>query len=158
MQNKNLLYFLGALFFLLFIIYLFFSIPRDFPTGEIFKVEQGDTLRNVSLNLKQTHLIRSRLAFEAFVILYGGEKHLVFADYLFESKLPVWQIAKRISKGEHRLPPVSVTIPEGFDDKQIADLFVSKLENFNKNKFLDKAKNFQGRLFPDTYFFFTTAN
>ena len=39
---------------------------------------------------------------------------------------------------------------------QVADMFVSKLENFDKSNFLSKA--LEGHLFPDTYFFFTTAN
>ncbi len=156
MQNKNLFYFLGVISFLLFFYFLFFSIPKDFPKGVVFKVEQGDNLRNVSLHLKQAHIIRSRLAFESFVILYGGEKHLVFADYLFEDKLPVWRIARRISRGERNLAPVVVTIPEGFNVTQVADMFVSKLENFDKSNFLSKA--LEGHLFPDTYFFFTTAN
>lgn len=156
MYNKNLFYCLGGLFFLFFFYFLFFSIPKDFPVNEVFKVGQGDTLRSVSLELKQKNIIRSRLAFEAFVILYGGEKHLVFADYLFDEKLPVWKIARRISRGERNLAPVVVTIPEGFDAKQIADLFISKLDYFDKSKFLLKAE--EGHLFPDTYFFFTTAN
>lgn len=156
MYNKNLFYFLLSVFFLFFFYFLFFSTPKDFPVNEVFKVGQGDTLRSISFELKQKHIIRSRLAFEAFAILYNGEKHLVFADYLFESKLPVWIIAKRISKGERNLAPVVVTIPEGFDIKQIADVFVSKLDNFDKSKFLLKAE--EGKLFPDTYFFFTTAN
>ncbi|MDO8660071.1 MAG: endolytic transglycosylase MltG [Candidatus Parcubacteria bacterium] len=156
MYNKNLFYCLGGLFFLFFFYSLFFSIPKYFPVDVVFKVEQGDTLRSISLHLKEAHVIRSRLAFESFVILYGGEKHLVFADYLFDEKLPVWKIARRISRGERNLAPVVVTIPEGFDAKQIADLFVSKLDNFDKSQFLLKAE--EGYLFPDTYFFFTTAN
>ncbi len=158
MQNKKLFYFLGALFFVLFLYYLFFSIPRNFPVGEVFQVGQGDNLRNVSFELKNKNIIRSRLAFEAFVILYGGEKHLIFADYLFESRLSVWQIAKRISKGEGHLAPVVVTIPEGFDNLQIANIFEAKFVNFNKNNFLLNVRDLEGELFPDTYFFFTTAD
>lgn len=158
MHNKNLIYFIGTAFFLFSFYFLFFSVPKDFPIGAVFKVEQGDSLRSISLDLKQKHFIRSRLVFEAFVILYGGEKHLIFADYLFENKLSVLQIAKRISKGEGHLAPIAVTIPEGFDVLQIANTFVSKLDNFDKNNFLVIAKDMEGYLFPDTYFFFTTAN
>jgi UPF0755 protein len=158
MYNKNFFYFLGTALFLLFFYFLFFSTPKNFPVGVVFKIEQGDNLRDVSLLLQREHIIRSRLAFEALVIIYGGEKHIIYADYLFENKLPVWQIAKRISTGEHHLAPVVVTIPEGFNTGQIADIFASKLENFNKNKFISGAKGLEGRLFPDTYFFFTTAN
>lgn len=113
-------------------------------------------LRNASLKLKEEHIIRSRIAFEAFVIIYGGEKHIIPVNYLFENKLPVWQVARRLTKGESHIAPVVATIPEGFDLHQISDILAPKLMNFNKNKFLSEAR--EGYLFPDTYFFLVTAN
>lgn len=153
MQNKNIFYALGAIIFLVFFYFLFLSPPADFPVGTIFKVEHGDTLRNVSLKLKNENVIRSRLAFEAFVIIFGGEKQVVEADYYFENKLPVWKVAQRIRKGEHHLAPIVVVIPEGFDTAQIAETFSFKLPNFDEIKFLEMTAGLEGYLFPDTYFF-----
>ncbi|KKQ02039.1 MAG: Aminodeoxychorismate lyase [Parcubacteria group bacterium GW2011_GWB1_36_5] len=156
MQNKNIFYALGLIVFLVFLIFFFFSAPKSFPVGIIININQGENLREVSLKLKEEQIIRSRLVFEAFVIIYGGEKHLISADYLFESRLSVWQIARRISKGERHLAPVKVTIPEGFNISEIAQVFTSKLSYFNQNEFLLMTKDLEGYLFPDTYFFFTT--
>ena len=156
MQNKNILYILIVIIFLVFFYTLFFKAPADFPIGKIVNIEPGTNLRSVSRELKQEHLIHSRTIFEALVIIYGGEKHLIPADYLFEKKEPVWEVARRISRGERHLAPVKVTIPEGFSVSDIADTFVLKLTNFNKEKFLILAKDKEGYLFPDTYFFFTT--
>jgi UPF0755 protein len=144
-----------SIFFALFFS-IFLSAPADFPSGSIFQVEQGDSLRSVSLKLKQEHIIRSRLAFEAFVILFGREKRVISSGYYFENKLPVFEVARRISKGEHHLSPVAVTIPEGFNVIQIGDTFASKLPYFDKSKFLLAAKGLEGYLFPDTYFFLPT--
>ncbi len=155
-SNKIFFYTLGALV-LFFLFYFFvFNAPTDFPSGTILKVEEGLSLRNVSLKLKEANIIRSRLVFEAFVIFFGREKYLIEADYYFENKLPVFEVARRISKGERHIAPVSVTIPEGFNLMQISDVFVSKLKNFNKYQFLTQAKSLEGYLFPDTYFFLTT--
>ena len=66
-------------------------------------------------------------------------------------------MARRISRGERHLAPVKVTIPEGFNNTDIATTFASKLVYFNKDNFLKLAASKQGYLFPDTYFFFTTA-
>lgn len=156
--NRVFFYALGAIAFLALFYFFFLNAPADFPLGIIFKIEQGKSLHGVSLKLKDEHIIRSRLAFEAFVILFDREKRVISADYYFENKLPVFEIARRISKGEHHLAPISVTIPEGFDTVQIADTFASKLVNFNKNRFLLEAKGLEGYLFPDTYFFFYTDN
>jgi len=52
-------------------------------------------------------------------------------------------------------PTTSITIPEGFDSYQIADVAGAKLKNFNRGVFLALATPLEGRLFPDTYFFYT---
>ena len=147
-------------FFLIFIFFnfLFLNAPGDFPSGTILNINQGENLRSVSLKLKEDHFIRSRIAFEAFAIIYGGEKHIIATDYFFENKLPVFELARRISEGERHLAPIKVTIPEGFNVAEIAGTFALKLSNFDKDKFLLKAKDQEGYLFPDTYFFFTTGN
>ena len=157
--NKRIYFFIASfILFLILIGYLFFSAPLNFPTGKIYNLEQGNSLRILSKNLKEKKIIRSRFLFETFVIIYGGEKHINPGDYLFENKLSVFEIARRVSKGEYHLAPIKITIPEGFDIEQIAEVASLKLVNFNKNNFLVNAKNLEGYLFPDTYFFFSTAN
>lgn len=153
--NRRALGVIALLAFLCLSLF-FLGPPANFPIGTTFKVGHGDSLRTVSLKLKNEHVIRSRLVFEALVILFDGEKHLIEADYYFENKLPVYEVARRVSKGERHMAPVVVTIPEGFDTNQIADTFASKLVNFNKSKFLLETKSLEGYLFPDTYFFLTT--
>lgn len=152
------LYILGSIAFLFFAYLLFLSAPWDFQPGAIVKIERGNSLRDVSLKLKGERIIRSRLTFEALVIIYGGERHIVYSDYLFENKLPVFEVARRITKGEHHLPPIAVTIPEGYNNAQIGDAFASRLTDFDKNKFFSEAGGMEGYLFPDTYFFFSTNN
>ena len=151
--NKVFFYTLVVIAFLVFLYVFPLSPPADFPAGIIFRVEHGSSLRSVSLKLKEENIIRSRLVFETFVILLGREKRVIEADYYFENKFPVYEVARRIGKGEHHLAPVVVTIPEGFDAVQIADAFVPKLVNFDKSKFLSEAAGLEGYIFPDTYFF-----
>lgn len=151
--NRVFFYILGAITFFLLFYFFFFSPPIDFPVGTVVKIEQGNTLRSVSLKLKNEHIVRSRLALEALVIILGGEKSVIKTDYYFEDKLSVFEVAWRISKGEHRMAPIVIIIPEGFNTIQIANVFASKLTNFDSVKFLLKAKELEGYLFPDTYFF-----
>ena len=158
MQNKNIFYASGIIIFLVFFYFFFsflFSAPADFPVGTIFRIERGDSLRSVSLRLKQNGIVRSRAVFEAFVTIFGSEKNVIYSDYHFEDKLPVYEIARRIGRGEHHIAPTVVTIPEGFNVSQIAEAFAAKLSNFDKNKFLAEAKEQEGYLFPDTYYFLT---
>ena len=158
MDKKNIFYAAGGISFLIFFYFLFLSAPGDFRPETVFRIEEGSSLRSVSRTLKEQHLIRSRVLFESFVIILGDERHIMSYYYLFKDKLPVFEVARRIAKGEHHMPPVVVTIPEGFDASQIAEAFEPKLQSFNKDQFLTKAKELEGYLFPDTYFFLTGAN
>lgn len=161
MQNlpKNIfLYGFGIILISFFGYFLFLSAPSSFPKETLINIDSGTNLRGLSSKLKQEHIIRSRIAFEAFVILYGGERHIAEGYYFFKSKLPVFEIGRRVSRGEHHLALVKVTIPEGFTIDQIAETFSAKLANFTKGKFLEEAKNKEGYLFPDTYFFLVTDN
>lgn len=158
LNKKNVIYLFGSIAFLIIFYFLFLSAPLDFAYGAVVKIEPGMSLRSVSFILQRENIIRSRVAFESFAIIFGGDKYIKSADYFFEKKLPVYAVAWRISKGEHNMAPISVTIPEGFNINEIADAFVPELTNFNKAHFLLKAKDLEGYLFPDTYFFLNNDN
>ena len=154
---KNVLFCVGFFIILIILGYCFFiSAPKDFPVGQTIRIYQGDTLRSISLNLKENKIIRSRRIFEVLVVLHGGEKRIAIGDYLFENKASAFAVSKRLALRQINLASVKATIPEGFDVNDIADIFTTKLYNFNKEKFLLEATPLEGYLFPDTYFFFIT--
>ena len=156
MKPKTTLYLFGAVLLLGFLHSLLLSPPAEFPVGSTISIEKGSSLEKVSLLLKENKVIRSRVAFEFFVITFGGEKRIKPAFYFFEAPLPVFSVAWRIGGGKFYMAPVAVTIPEGFDLEQIADVFTKKLPNFNQEQFLTSATDLEGYLFPDTYFFLNT--
>ena len=125
-SSKYNLFFKGAIIivasivlFFVFIYFLFFSAPDAFPNQIIVNIEKGATLKSISEDLKEKHIIRSKVLFETIVIIYGGENHIGEGDYLFENKLPVFEVARRMVKRDRHLAPVKVTIPEGFDRLQL---------------------------------------
>lgn len=154
--SKKFVYFSIFLFFIIIFsfYFIFLKIPSDFPQGKIINIKEGASLRSISKELEKENIIHSRPIFEAFVVFYGGEKHLILGEYLFEEKVRVYEIARRISVGEKHLAPIKITIPEGFTKEEIALLAENKLSYFDRNNFLNKTK--EGYLFPDTYFFLTT--
>lgn len=158
MPKKALFYVVCLFCFFLAFYFFFLSAPTNFPMGATVSIKYGESLRDVSRDFKEQKLIRSRTIFESFIIIYGGEKYLVVGDYLFKNKVPVFEVARRIAKKERDLAPLRVTIPEGFNNADIAETFSIKLKNFNKDKFLTEAYDKQGYLFPDTYFFFSEDN
>ncbi len=154
-NNKKLYNAFGVVVFILIINFSFILPPNDFPVNTIINIKEGSSLRTVSKNFKELKIIKSRLAFETMVISLGGER-VVSGDYLLDKKLSAFSISRRVSNGYKNLAPVRVTIPEGFNNNEIAEAFSSKLIRFNSDNFFENTKTLEGYLFPDTYFFLTT--
>lgn len=138
---------------LLLIIFSFFP-SGSFPTDQVVAVEPGDDLKTISHYFDKQNLVRSALVFRVVVRAMGGEHNLPAGYYQFEKPLNVFSLARRIIAGRSTLNPVKVTIVEGMNNYQIAQALAnSGLSQFNQYEFLEKTKNYQGLLFPATYFF-----
>jgi len=154
--HKRFVVFGVCFLFILFLYFLLFSAPKDFKAQTTINIKEGASLRSISSDMERDEIIRSRVLFETFVILLGDEKKIEAGDYFFEKKLSVFEVARRVSKGEKNLAPVRVTIPEGFTTAEISEAFSARLANFDKENFASLTKDKEGYLFPDTYFFLTT--
>ncbi len=128
--------------------------PAQFPEKIIFQIKSGSTLNDIARELKTEHLIRSSSLFQFLVILFADENKIVSGDYLFDAKIPLNKVADRVINGKYGIAPVKITIPEGFNIIEIADVYYSNLRDFNKDAFLELVKEKEGYLFPDTYLFF----
>ena len=148
-------------------VYAGFFIPSS-PRAVNFQnfiVGRGETLFEIAGNLERGGLIRHRFFFVTHVGLRGEQKNLKAGGYKLSSSMKIKEIADIIIKGESSL--FSVTIPEGWNIKQIA----RRLEDFGVNDFYERAQNskksfaflvelpseasLEGFLFPDSYRFFS---
>lgn len=155
----------AAVFVVIFLIGTVFWIsflapPTNFPSGnskstdgiKLFSISEGETLGTIAAELKNQNYIRSPLAFKVIVyFVLAGERDAVADDYFFEKPLNVYSLAKRIVRGTTSISPIRVTIPEGLNKFEIAELLAAKLPNFSAPNFIATAP--EGYLFPDTYFF-----
>lgn len=130
-----------------------FRPPKEFPAQKVIQIGQGISLAQVSNLLKEEHVIRSTLLFEISVILLGGETRLQAGDYYFTKPLSLPVIASRFTHGEFGLSPMKITILEGYGVADIARVLKEKLLDFDETTFIAHARNWEGFLFPDTYFF-----
>ncbi|MBU6430751.1 MAG: endolytic transglycosylase MltG [Patescibacteria group bacterium] len=155
-NKKYLAVIVFVLFALMFIFYYFFIRPPvDFPSNAIYSVEENRALSEIASDARKNHLIKSALAFKILTALFSGNKGIISGDYVLHKKENVFQIAQRFAKGDYRLSVVKVTIPEGFNIYEIAELLSEKdeLRNFNQQEFIRLAENKEGYLYPDTYYF-----
>lgn len=145
-----------GIFFVAFLAF-FFTSPSVFPLGEIITVKKGASLGEVSAALKERKVIRSQTAFELCMNLIGGDKHVVAGDYIFKSSLGACSVASQIARGISGIPSVRAMVPEGTSNQGIANILTPLLPSFDAKVFMDTAREQEGYLFPDTYFFSASA-
>lgn len=128
---------------------------ETFP--KIVRIPLGATVRESARILESSGIISSPIVFKNFVILLNGESGLHAGDYYFKNPESSFFAALRFTRGEGKLDPVKITIPEGFTSREIAKVLEEKLTAFDTESFLQKAQERQGYLFPETYYFSPTA-
>ena len=155
--NKKILTVIVSAFFLAagFFYYFFASPPADFPVNSIYSIPEKSNLSEIANEAEKNHIIKSALALKVLTILFSGNKGVISGDYVLDRKENVFEIAQRFTDGDFRLSAVKITVPEGFSVYDIAELLSKKddLRNFNKEDFISLAKDKEGYLYPDTYFF-----
>jgi UPF0755 protein len=115
---------------------------------QIFEVQKGESTFLISQRLKNKGLVASDWVF--FLNAKIKSKPLAIGYYNLSPSMTMLDIYNKISSGDTNI--VKVTIPEGYRTEQIAQLLDEKKVT-NYASFLELAKKYEGKLFPDTYFF-----
>jgi UPF0755 protein len=157
-KYKLLSFLIFIYLFSIFFYHFFITPPKSFKENAIVEIKVGQGLSSISSDLKNNGFIKSKILFQSFLILLGGEKKVIAGDYLFKEKENVFTVAKRILKGDYGFKQVRITIPEGFANEDIIKVLKENIIDFDEMGFRRLVKNKEGYLFPDTYFFSPTAN
>ncbi len=161
----SVLIFVGLI--LLFAGYYCWNLtPTDFGSKDfhVFKVAYGSSLREIGQSLGKNHFIRSQFVFEAYVRLNPRHRMARAGYYRISPGMSVPAIVRELRRGIAQ--SVRVTIPEGLDNQEVADLLAQK-GLVNPTSFLNAARDrnllnqlagndpdftgTEGYLFPDTY-------
>jgi len=148
--------FLAALSFVV-LVFLFLLSPPDVIEDREILISRGEILQDASFALERAGVIRSAVAFQVFVLLQGGERNVVAGIYRFTEPESARVIAERLLRGDFRSNSLVITFPEGLMVREMAPLLAARIPNFDSASFLSQALPFEGRLFPDTYFFHNNA-
>ncbi|MEK7180376.1 MAG: endolytic transglycosylase MltG [Patescibacteria group bacterium] len=152
-KNHKFLVRIGLIVIVFLVVFynIFLSPPKNFPQQLVATIETGDTLSKVTDSFKEQNLIRSPFWFKVSVTLLGGDKNIYAGDYFFAYPTSVISVAYRVTRDDHGLVPIRITVFEGLNVFEMADLFSEKFSKFDKKEFIKIAP--EGYLFPDTYFF-----
>jgi len=169
MNIKTLTRLLPVIIAVIFLIALtHYYIALFVPPGQdsspvLVEFEPGVGFRQMAKTLKEKGLIRDLQAFVLFGRLRGSTKSVQAGEYEFNASMPPSRILEKLEKG--RVVKHTVTIPEGYNIRDIADL-LDKMSLSQKDRFITKASDkaflatlgidaatAEGFLFPDTYQF-----
>jgi len=156
--------------------------PKDRHSNEkiVFRVERGESLNSVAEKLAKENLIKSKLAFQVYILLANSTREIKAGKYELSPSLSLAQIANKLVSGETINPKISIL--EGWTLRDVAQYFeqngmfqreeiyevagfpgidlsqandLPPAKDFSEEfSFLkDKPKNvsLEGYLFPDTY-------
>jgi UPF0755 protein len=126
----------------------------------VFEITPGEGFREVAAALRGNHLIRSSAAFDIFALFGGHALTLKPGLYHLSSSMTSSEIINIISGGN--AATAMVTIPEGSNIFEI-DNILSKALVIHSGDLVRLQQsgvdgNLEGKLFPDTYEFYTNSN
>jgi UPF0755 protein len=142
----------------LFLSFSLFSSPSDFPVGAIVTIEEGATLEEIAVQLKEQKVIKSPFVFINLnkALMNGGS--IMAGDYFFEEKCSVLSVISRTTTANYGVEPTRVTFVEGTTVYDMANVMEIKFPKFDIDEFLEIAKSEEGYLFPDTYYFLPSVS
>ena len=157
----------GKIAAVVFVLLIFLEVSGLFRSREskVIEIAQGSGITSISHTLKENKLISSKVLFVAYSKLANKTYHSGVHKFMSKSYAKIADELSKPAKPES----VMVTIPEGFEQREIATLLEEKgvvsAKEFNSEA---KLKNFdywflkdipqrdmelEGYLFPDTYEF-----
>jgi len=150
------LFFIFSLVFLIIILFftaVYSPFNENSTIHKIINIPSGTNAREVVNILEENEIIgKNNYVLRVLIKLSKLEERLKYGEYSLSPAMNMIQILKKLVKGEVVL--YKVTIPEGYNCEQIAEL-LDKKGIAKKESFLNLVKNgeksWEGYLFPDTY-------
>lgn len=161
-KTKRIIRFLNV-FILLFVlplsILIYYNFAIDRPSQSFkeinYNLKSGNSIETISRELKQLGVINSESLFTIYVKISRSYPKFKAGIYTFPAGASIRQVVSQLQSGSNG---VSILFWEGKRLEEFGILAASKLPSFDYEKFIDKTRGKEGRLFPDTYFFYPSAN
>lgn len=156
-RKKPLYLAMGAVvLFVIFpaLLYFYYNVALDRPAQndreKVFKINRGESASSISTRLYAENLVNSKALFDIYVVLNNLQGNLQAGVYTIPAGTSVRDLVALFGRG---IDDVRVTFLEGWRAEEVAAEASNKFGSINYNKFLNLAKEHEGRLFPDTYEF-----
>lgn len=110
----------------------------------LFRVEKGQSSKDIALNLESQKLIWWGPFLRLYVLVTGLSGELQAGTYQFSPSMSLFSLVHKMTSGQVAF--IKVTVPEGFSSRKIKQR-VEELTGLE----LGDLSQYEGYLFPDTY-------
>ena len=110
---------------------------------------KGESLDQITSNLKKQKLVRSSSAAKLVILSKGISKDIQAGYFYLSPANSLSEIVSSLTEASSK--QVWVTIPEGLRREEIALIIESSFPNINAQDFILATNGLEGHLFPETY-------
>ncbi len=134
-----------------------YAINEPAQTNKDISVEikPGSSVSEISFDLKDAGLINSPLLFKVYLKINKLESKMQAGVFSIPAMTNMKDLVRFLQQGRN---DITIIYIEGWRVEQLADLLSQKLDNIDYKKFVLEARDYEGYLFPDTYYLNIDAN
>jgi len=133
-------------------LYMLGRPAASFPTDSTITIDPGESVSAIVTAFKDAGYVRSADLLYAYLVLEHDATDIRAGLYAFDDAISTRGVARVITVVGPSEPLLSITFPEGITVSEFAQIAEQKLVAFDKAAFLSYATEYEGFLFPDTYF------
>jgi len=133
------------------------SLPPDFVPGTV-SIEKGSSASAIAEKLARADVIAYATPLRIILRVAGYDGAVHAGTYRFNTPESLFRIIRRLLAADYGLPLTRITFEEGTTVRETAKQVAAALPGISAEEFLTVAKQYEGYLFPDTYFFSPSAD
>lgn len=156
-SKKRLLFIIGGVLLIVLLpifsfFYYNFAINRPSQTVDehTIEIEPGWSISTISKELYTKDVINSRALFIFYILVNNLEQDIQAGEYMIPPGVSLKELSDMLQYGTK---DVRITFLEGWRVEQFALAATEKFEDVDYEDFVERARDSEGYLFPDTYVF-----
>lgn len=123
----------------------------------VIELNADMNIPNFVAKLEEMKVIKSEKVALSLIEHLGVGRKIKRGIYVFKGNESVFEILSRLANGDYGYIPEKITIPEGYTVKKMSETYSDRLVDIKAEDFIKEADQYEGFLFPDTYFFYPYA-
>jgi UPF0755 protein len=124
----------------------------DFPVNEPVSIAPGTPVRTITQQLEAQGVVKSQQLLYYVLVFLHEPADLKASTYMFDEPLDTLAVAKRLTEGDFDTDLIRFTHIEGETAAALAERASAVLPEFDKAVFAAEANQYEGWLYPETYF------